>query len=37
METLQGRGESKREAKEAAAKSMLQQIGPFIEDEEWIK
>jgi hypothetical protein len=34
---VQGKGESKKEAKEAAAKAMLQQIGPYIEDEEWIK
>ncbi len=34
---VQGKGESKKEAKEAAAKAMLQQIGPYIEDEEWVK
>ncbi len=34
---MQGKGESKKEAKEAAAKAMLQQIGPYIEDEEWVK
>ena len=29
------KGESKRETRESAAKQMMTQIGPFIEDTEW--
>ena len=32
---VQVKGESKSEAKESAAKQMMTQIGPFIEDSEW--
>eukprot|EP00092_Neocalanus_flemingeri_P019769 GFUD01021409.1.p1 GENE.GFUD01021409.1~~GFUD01021409.1.p1 ORF type:complete len:816 (+),score=239.01 GFUD01021409.1:110-2557(+) len=36
-DTTEARGRTMKSAKEAAAKSMLQQIGPFIEDTVWQK
>jgi len=36
-DTTEARGKTVKSAKEAAAKAMLQQIGPFIEDTVWQK